>query len=358
MKKLVTIILTVALMSAAASAAPVLLYDTPEFPTADLGGGLFRYTFVLDGNDGLEKSLATSTLRFTGDIQQVKAFFSISVDDEDNADTFDAMNGPAPAPDAFYDKALDTWMFSGWDLIAPGNTAIGPDTGDPVILSVGSGSSTFYEKKPLIQIVALGDVEWTGGIARDGNQFQSSGTAGPPSAAATLIKDIYDGAGNPRVRDQHPKGPYTDFANEPGGGPPHDRNFVHAVPFGEPNPGHPNFGIWLNGEGTGGVSYKWTLSGGSEGLAEATITSVIDTDSDGDVDPYFLTFAELASMGALDRSNQIPYVLKLIAVDGAAGIGNQVGDDSQIHLFLPEPATMGLMLFGSAGLLARKRRRR
>ena len=62
-------------------------------------------------------------------------------------------------------------------------------------------------------------------------------------------------------------------------------------------------------------------------------------------------------MGALDRTAVDPYILKLIAVDGPDGTGAEIGDPSEIHLFLPEPATMSLMLFGAISLLARRRRR-
>jgi len=73
----------------------------------------------------------------------------------------------------------------------------------------------------------------------------------------------------------------------------------------------------------------------------------------------FLSFAQLAAGGADDRTNATPYYIRVEAMDDTvvAGGGSPTGEVSEIEIRIPEPATMGLMLFGAIGVLARKRRR-
>jgi hypothetical protein len=132
------------------------------------GSGLFLYTFTLYGNDGVESVFATTTLTFTGAIQQTKAFGTADVNDELNAAIFEGIAGSG------YLAALDTWIFAGWQEIAPDDTSL---TGAPVVLSVGSGTIEYFEQKDLVQIVAAGDVQWTGMHARLGADYPTSGTA-------------------------------------------------------------------------------------------------------------------------------------------------------------------------------------
>ncbi|MDP6635436.1 MAG: lamin tail domain-containing protein [Phycisphaerae bacterium] len=132
------------------------------------GTGLFRYTFTLYGNDGVESVFATTTLTFTGAIQQVKAFVTADVNDELNAGIFEGIAGSG------YIAGLDTWIFAGWQEIAPNDTSL---PGSPVVLSVGSGTAAYFEQKDLVQIVATGDVQWTGTHSRLGADYPTSGTA-------------------------------------------------------------------------------------------------------------------------------------------------------------------------------------
>ncbi|MDP6637593.1 MAG: lamin tail domain-containing protein, partial [Phycisphaerae bacterium] len=132
------------------------------------GTGLFLYTFTLYGNDGVESVFATTTLTFTGAIQQTKAFGTADVNDELNAAIFEGIAGSG------YLAGLDTWIFASWQEIAPNDTSL---TGSPVVLSVGSGTAEYFEQKDVVQIVAAGDVQWTGMHARLGADYPTSGTA-------------------------------------------------------------------------------------------------------------------------------------------------------------------------------------
>jgi len=140
----------------------------PVTGAPSVGTGLFVYSFTLYGHDGVDASFATTSLTFSGAIQQTKAFFSIDVNDESTASMFEGIAGSG------YIAALDTWMYDGWDNIAPGDTDV---TGTTVIMSVGSGTTTFYQSKDVVRIVAAGDVTWNGEFARQGVAYETSGTA-------------------------------------------------------------------------------------------------------------------------------------------------------------------------------------
>jgi len=144
------------------------------------GTGLFQYKFTLYGHDGIDASFAITSLTFSGNIQQ-STFNWNNADypahDEAAADVF---HNP---PD--YNKHLDTWRYSGWTSIAPGDSNLppanifdpGPQDGEDVIVSAGSGTALFYEQKDVVQIVALGDVAWSGQFARRQVTYDTSGTA-------------------------------------------------------------------------------------------------------------------------------------------------------------------------------------
>ena len=167
-----------------AGAEPTLDYTAIEIdpvtgaPSA--GTGLFQYKFTVYGNDGLDASFATTSLMFTGAIQQTKynlAGTDYDVHDETFADLADSADA--------YNKDLDTWRYNGWTNIAPGDSNLppdnffdpGPQDGEAVVLSVGSGVDTFYKWKNLVQIVAFGDVQWSGQFARQQVSYDTSGTA-------------------------------------------------------------------------------------------------------------------------------------------------------------------------------------
>jgi len=113
------------------------------------------------------------------------------------------------------------------------------------------------------------------------------------------------------------------------------------------------YGIWLRGDGLGGdPNYRWSISGGPEALPDTLLATLPDTDLDGSVDDYFLTFAHLAEVGANDRVLTAPYTLRLEALDSG---GLPIADsESEILLLVPEPATLSLLTMG--GLTALRRR--
>ena len=168
-----------------ASILPTLDYTAVEIdpvtgaPTA--GTGLFAYTFTLYGNDGVDASFTTMSLTFTGPIRQT-TFNWNNVDypahDEGIANVF---HNP---PD--YNKYLDTWRYSGWTSTVSGDSNLppanffdpGPQNGEDVIVSAYTGTTTHYQQKDLVYIVADGDVQWSGSFIRQGATYDTSGTAG------------------------------------------------------------------------------------------------------------------------------------------------------------------------------------
>jgi hypothetical protein len=155
-----------------AGVVPTLDYTAVEIDpvTGDpsAGTGLFQYKFTVYGHDGDDASFATTSLTFTGPIQQLLAFGSANVDDEFFANTFEGIEGSG------YIAALDTWMYLGWQLIAPSDTSL---SGTTVVVSAGSGTSTLYQSKDILRVVATGAVQWDGLFARQGKTYETSGTA-------------------------------------------------------------------------------------------------------------------------------------------------------------------------------------
>ncbi|MDP7287660.1 MAG: hypothetical protein QGH94_06680, partial [Phycisphaerae bacterium] len=151
---------------------PVLDYTVIEIDpltgVQTAGSGVYVYTFTLYGNDGVESVFATTSLTFTGAIQQVKAFGAVDVDTEELAVVMEASAGSG------YVAALDSWIFAGWGQIAPDDTSV---SGSTLVMSVGSGTSAYYEQKDLVQIAASGDVQWNGLHSRVGEDYATSGLA-------------------------------------------------------------------------------------------------------------------------------------------------------------------------------------
>jgi len=115
-----------------------------------------------------------------------------------------------------------------------------------------------------------------------------------------------------------------------------------------------HYGVWLRGDGTVGLpDYRWTISGGPEGLPETELAAVPDTDLDGAVDDYFLTFSDLAAAGARDRGATAPYTLTLEALDGGGTPISSV--ESQILVLVPEPISVGLLAIGGLAILRRRK---
>jgi len=114
------------------------------------------------------------------------------------------------------------------------------------------------------------------------------------------------------------------------------------------------YGIWLRGDGVGGDSdYRWSISGGPEALPDTLLATLPDTDLDGSVDDYFLTFAHLAEAGARDRVATSPYTLRLEALDG--GGLPIAGSESELLLLVPEPATLGILVVGGLAMVRRRK---
>ncbi|MDP6545926.1 MAG: Ig-like domain-containing protein, partial [Phycisphaerae bacterium] len=155
-----------------AGVVPTLDYTAVEIDpvTGDpsAGTGLFQYKFTVYGHDGDDASFATTSLTFTGPIQQLLAFGSANADDEFFANTFEGIEGSG------YIAALDTWIYQGWQLIAPSDTSL---SGTTVVVSAGSGTSTLYQSKDILRVVATGAVQWDGLFARQGKTYETSGTA-------------------------------------------------------------------------------------------------------------------------------------------------------------------------------------
>lgn len=186
MIKLTTVALTVALMTAVASAAPMVTYQA-----ADLGGGLTEYIFSIDGDGGAPGGMSTTSLTFEGDIQQIGAFGGgAQVGNETNATAQDGALG--------YSKTGDSWLFDGWNGIAPDDTNMdalgaGPATGQPIILSVGTLGGELHAAKELVHIVARGPVIWGGGQAQTGmfafagQDYDTGGVAVIPEPATMSL---------------------------------------------------------------------------------------------------------------------------------------------------------------------------
>jgi len=117
------------------------------------------------------------------------------------------------------------------------------------------------------------------------------------------------------------------------------------------------YGIWLTGEGVGGdPDYRWSISGGPEGLGDTLIVKLQDSNSDGVLDDYFLSFARLAELGAQDRAATTAYTLRLEALNIA---GDPIaGSESEILLLVPEPATMSLLALGGLALIRKRKQTR
>jgi hypothetical protein len=135
------------------------------------GTGLFAYTFTLYGNDGVDSLFLTTSLTFSGSIQQLKVPFIgtlfLDVDYESDALVRDGYDG--------YVAALDSWLYDGWSETEPGDTSL---SGTTLVLSVFSGTSQYYQQKDLVRIVADGDVQWSGEMSREGVTYGIAGDTG------------------------------------------------------------------------------------------------------------------------------------------------------------------------------------
>jgi hypothetical protein len=331
MKKLVTITLMIALFSVGANAA------TLDYEPVDLGGGLWQYTFTVSSDDGVNRSFAIENLVFSGDIQQLTYFFGPS-----ELDVHTPQGAGFAGPP--YDIDRDTWVFDGWTPNPPNmNMPItnafqrGPGNGEDIVLSMGSGT-TGVQSKGVAQIVALGNVDWEGTIFRNQQPFPTAGTAsggGAPhgdSQENPIMPDETQGPDGEWIFTDvdvpvdgawfDPVGDVPAYLYETDG----NSNFIAVmlptdIPAGSDN-------SFVVNDGTGGVPVDAGDLFIFPNPVDSFIVSGIDPLADGDDPVGFPTFLQF-------DEQQVSFT--------------QTG--------IPEPATMGLMLFGAIGVLARKRRR-
>jgi hypothetical protein len=347
MKKLITISLTVALLTVAANAAPMLV-----FQENDLGGGLTEYIFSLEAEPGDAPAVfATSTLVFSGNIQQQLFNGAIHAHNQTSATNFGI-------------RETDTWLFDDWAPIAPGNTNMnsidifsGPLTGQDVILSVGGENLPLDVRQNLIRIAAIGPVTWAGGIAFAGADSQVSGSTAPTGFQG-------DAPGNPIMPTNSTPGVPEPRAE---GG----TTTVHEFTVTPEQLANDVAGLWYDPPQVPAYEYESSthnflavavanLQAGAYEVRIPNFSAAI-TAADG-----IKTFVEL--FGPINGVDISKFWIKGIdpTVDADDPIAfptflqfdNASEETVEFTMTgVPEPATMGLMLFGAIGMIARKKRR-
>jgi len=167
-----------------------------EYDAVELGGGLIAYTFRIENTDALELDYVLS-LGFTGadgaTIRQVAYNGAMPIHTETMAQIADGGGDPP------YSQAGDTWVFSPFgDNAIPGTN---PLTGEATTgfyeganafaLSCYSGpGSALGGGVNVAQVVANGNVEWTGTITRNGRDHATAGVT--DAVAAPLPGDFND----------------------------------------------------------------------------------------------------------------------------------------------------------------------
>jgi len=274
--------------------------------------------------------------------------------DTTSARKFEVKNSNAGGEDKWKTEAIFTDVTSGVNVTV-GGANVSSANPEKIKIELKSRKVNFLSSSELLQatseLLAL-DLSTLGAGDRK-FEMKWKGTVGgvkDPKITGEIVSmtQVSSSGSEPAVATKI-TAPTTDLQD----GPPLETAVVSA--FGDGAVGG-LFGIWLSGLGSGGdPNYRWSISGGPEGLAETVLATLPDTDNDGAVDDYFLTFEQLSQAGALDRSHTSDYTLKLEALDsGGLPIA---GSESEILLSVPEPATMGMLLVGSLALAARRRRR-
>lgn len=178
--------LALGLAAAAGLATSAAAQPTLSFESAVNGAGQNVFTFSL--NSASTGSYAIE-LAFMGDILQQRAFGAVDVDTSGDAATFD---GNAAAN---YAQDEDTW-YDGENFVAanPGNN---PFTGGVtsgyseeaggIFMALGSGPGATSSPYRVVQIVANGDVDWSGVVAQDGVDNQVGGTTVPEPGSLALL---------------------------------------------------------------------------------------------------------------------------------------------------------------------------
>ena len=138
--------LAVLSIAAVAAAAP-----TYQYSSANLGGGLFGYTFYCDNTGELESAWFVEMEWSATTINQILAFGTIQVDEEAMATTY------APL-DPGYSKAEDTWIMDEFaDAIM-----VTTDTPGYYRRESGTAAGLKYVTVDHAYIVATPDLSWTG----------------------------------------------------------------------------------------------------------------------------------------------------------------------------------------------------
>ena len=366
MKKLATIVLGILFLATAAGADPIPLNAWLDYakPPVEVEPGMFQYTFTVYANDSENRSFAIENLRFQGDIQQLTYFFGPS---ELDVHTPSGAGFASPP----YDINKDTWVFDGWTPNPPNmNMPItnpfvrGPATGEDIVLSIGSGT-TGVTHKDVIQIVAIGDVTWNGMIFRNQKPFPTSGSTAGDGPSGETQGDPYIPNNSAQVHNR--------FNNHGAHGEPAFNQFRFGFGENDVN-GFRGDGAWFDPPIVG--AYLYETDGNSDFVAVKLPTG-IDTDNQFILkfDDGAGTVVEIVEGG--DPGYTFPDGVQSFIVSGIDGDidpppGVDAGDPLAFPTFLafdetmvsftmtgiPEPATMSLILFGAAGLLARRRRQR
>jgi len=245
------------------------------------------------------------------------------------------------------------------------SSTIEGEIGMHVEITAPPNQSEFWDSEPidLAAEASGGDApytyEWShgGGPLGGGQNLQVPAGVLPlgPSTITVVATDSL-----PRIDDDsiqitivpQPATQITDPTIDLKNGPPLETAVVG--PYGDGQVGG-LYGIYLRGDGVGGdPNYRWSISGGPEGLPGTTLATLPDTDLDGTLDGHFVTFAHLADIGAGDRAATAPYTLRLQPLD-SGGVPIVGSSESEILLLVPEPATISLLAM--AGLTVIRRRR-
>ncbi len=318
MKKLTTIALTIALLGAVANATPI------TDPTGNDDGAFLVTVDLVTGAVTLTNTTAAPI-------------------------TFNGLNIMSSA--GILDPVRDEIAGTGWksvaDYLAVGDflsVSVGLGAGAFGLGELQATANTLTEANPGAAATLQPGATWSignpiipGSTITPGDDFTIQ--FNPVGGSPTTMRD-YDISGGQAVVD-----PESDLFRDQGAGN-HGNHESNAYDFslgGNANVG-PLAAIQLAAAFVPGDEVPtpeniiWYISGNGMAAEEVLAT--------GSLDPI-ITFAELAALGATKRDGS-SYDIRL-AIDGTP--------DSGGTLALPEPTTMGLMLFGAIGVIARKRRR-
>ena len=172
MKICMSVVVVLALASAAVAD------PTVEWSSVDLGGGLTGFTFSLNDTN-LASWAANLTFSPVGgaSINQVKAFVTLDVDLEANADAYQAI------PTSGYTKALDTWVYSPFGPLTQG---IGEDPPGSYHVHAGTPGGEAHGSVNFAYVVCDGNVAWNGGVARLGQDYPAAGETPEPATLSLL----------------------------------------------------------------------------------------------------------------------------------------------------------------------------